>query len=116
MKAVNNFAGLNGFIWWVGEVENTADPLGIGRCQVRIFGWHTDNTSLIPTSSLPWAHPMLSINNSKTQQSLQMKSDKGGGDWVIGFFMDGESGQFPIMMGVLPGFSNQTTLKSGASS
>ena len=25
------------------------------------------------------------------------------GDWVVGFFMDGESGQFPVMMGILPG-------------
>jgi hypothetical protein len=114
MKTVNNFAGLNGFVWWVGEVENIADPLGLYRCQVRIFGWHTDNKALIPTTSLPWAHPMNSINTSNTHQPLQM------GDWVVGFFMDGESGQFPIMMGVLPGFSNTTTPKAtttnGASS
>ena len=58
MKTVNNFAGLNGFVWWVGEVVNNADPLGIGRCQVRIFGWHTDNTSQLPSDDLPWAMPM----------------------------------------------------------
>jgi hypothetical protein len=111
MKAVNNFAGLNGFVWWVGSVENVADPLGIGRCQVRIFGWHTDNTSMIPTTELPWAHPMYSINSSNIHQPLQHS------DWVVGFFMDGESGQFPIMMGVLPGMSNITTPKqAGANS
>lgn len=100
MKAVNNFAGLNGFIWWVGVVENRSDPLGIGRCQVRIFGWHTDNKALIPTTGLPWAHPMNSINTAKQFQPLEL------GDFVVGFFMDGESGQFPIMMGVLPGLSS----------
>jgi hypothetical protein len=94
MKKENNFAGLNGFIWWVGIVENRVDPLGLGRCQVRIFGWYGPE---IKTIDLPWAHPMYPINNSKSFSAPLF------GDWVMGFFMDGESGQFPIMMGVLPG-------------
>jgi hypothetical protein len=94
----NSFAGLNGFIWWVGELEDRIDPLGLGRCKVRIFGWHTDNLAQLPTDSLPWAHPMVPINNSKNWSAPSI------GDWVVGFFMDGESGQFPIMMGVLPGY------------
>jgi len=106
MKTVNNFAGLNGFIWWVGEVENRVDPLALGRCQVRIFGWHTDDKSLIPTKDLPWAHPMNSINTAKQFQPLEI------GDWVVGFFMDGEGGQFPIMMGMLPGFAAANTATS----
>lgn len=94
----NNFIGLNGFIWWVGVVENRAgDELGIGRCQVRIFGWHTDDTSALPTKDLPWATPMLPINAPNTFSKPRM------GDWIVGFFMDGESAQFPIMMGILPG-------------
>jgi hypothetical protein len=92
----NSFAGLNGFIWWVGEVEFRVDPLALGRCKVRIFGWHTDNKAMLSTEQLPWAHPMLPLNNSKSFSSPRV------GDWVVGFFMDGESGQFPIMMGVLP--------------
>jgi hypothetical protein len=95
-KVVNNFAGLNGFIWWVGAVEDFSDPLGIGRCKVRIFGWYGEQGD-IPTSDLPWAHPMLPINNSACFDTPRI------GDWVVGFFMDSESGQFPIMMGVLPG-------------
>ena len=37
-KGVNNhnFAGLNGFVWWMGEIVNRFDELGVGRCQVRI--------------------------------------------------------------------------------
>ena len=102
MKEVNNFAGLNGFVWWVGQIEDRSDPLGLGRCRVRIFGWHTDNKSLIPTESLSWAHPILPLNNSKSFQCPELN------DWVMGFFMDGESGQFPIMMGVIPGISPVT--------
>jgi hypothetical protein len=95
MKVVNNFAGLNGFVWWVGEVENRVDPLGLGRCQVRIFGWYDQGN--IPTKDLPWATPMYPINNSKTFSAPAL------GEWIVGFFMDTEGGQFPIMMGVLPG-------------
>jgi hypothetical protein len=40
---------------------------------------------------------MLPINNSKKSEAPRL------GEWVVGFFMDGESGQFPIMMGILPG-------------
>jgi hypothetical protein len=99
-KVVNNFAGLNGFIWWMGEIRDRADPLGMGRCRVRIFGWYGDE---IQDSDLPWATPMYPINNSKSFMSPAVS------DWVVGFFMDGESGQFPIMMGVIPGISQANT-------
>ena len=94
---MENFIGKDGFIWWVGVVEQRSDPLGLGRCKVRIFGWHTDNTSHLATEDLPWAQPMHPINNSKSFSSPKI------GDWIVGFFMDGMSGQAPIMMGVLPG-------------
>ena len=81
-KMINNFAGLNGFVWWVGEIETRIDPLGLGRCQVRIFGWHTKNEELIPTEDLPWALPIYPINNSKSFSAPMV------GDWVVGFFMD----------------------------
>ena len=99
----NNFLGQSGFTWWVGVIENNADPLGAmaHRCQVRIFGWHTDDKSVLPTSQLPWAQAMLPINGSN---SIDIPAV---GEWVVGFFMDGESGQFPIMMGVLPGLTPQ---------
>lgn len=93
----NSFIGLSKFIWWVGVVEGRDDPLGIGRCQVRIFGWHTDDETALPTEDLPWAHPMLPVNSPNTFSKPKI------GDWLVGFFMDGESGQFPIMMGILPG-------------
>jgi hypothetical protein len=94
---MENFLGKDGFIWWIGVVEERADPLGLGRCKVRIFGWHTDNKSQLPTDELPWAQPMYPINNSKSFSAPKI------GDWIVGFFMDSMSGQAPIMMGVLPG-------------
>ena len=33
----------DGFNWWIGVVENRQDPEKLGRCKVRIFGYHTDS-------------------------------------------------------------------------
>lgn len=90
------FAGLNGFVWWVGVVEDRQDPLKLGRCRVRIVGWHSDNVVDAPTSSLPWAQAMMPLNNPNTYTPKES-------DMVVGFFLDGDNAQQPIMMGVLPG-------------
>lgn len=90
------FAGLNGFIWWIGVVESRQDPLKLGRCKVRIAGWHTDDKMSLPTDSLPWSQAMLPLNNANTYTPKES-------DMVVGFFLDGENGQQPVMMGVLPG-------------
>jgi hypothetical protein len=101
-KVINNFAGLNGFVWWIGVVENrTADPLKLGRCQVRIFGWHTENKKLIPSEDLPWCLPVKPTNNSEFEGTPKE------GDYVVGFFLDSESGQAPVMLGVLPGIKTE---------
>lgn len=89
----NNFAGLNGFVWWIGVVENTFDPLKMGRLRVRIIGWHNEDINLMPTDTLPWAEPLLPLTD--TNKSLDVKE----GDWVMGFFTDGENAQKPIVMG-----------------
>jgi hypothetical protein len=100
MKTVNNFAGLNNFVWWVGEIINRVDDLGLCRYQVRVFGWYGDS---IQDSDLPWAQAMLPTNGSDSFSPMKIH------DWVVGFFMDSEAGQFPIIMGVLPGVSKVNT-------
>lgn len=91
-----DFAGKNGFVWWVGVVEKINDPLKLGRCRVRCAGWHTDNKSLLPTDSLPWAQSSLPPNARDTYPPRE-------GDMVFGFFFDGENAQQPVILGVLPG-------------
>jgi hypothetical protein len=91
-----DFAGKNGFIWFVGVVEAINDPLKLGRCRVRCVGWHTDNKALLPTDSLPWAQVMLPTNNANPYPPRQS-------DMVVGFFSDGNNGQDPIIIGTLPG-------------
>ena len=94
---MQNFIGKDGFIWWLGVIENRDDPLNLGRCQVRCFGWHTPNLSQLPTTNLPWALPMNSGNNSMTAAAPLV------GDYAFGFFSDGMNGQSPYMIGVFPG-------------
>ncbi len=90
-----NFMGMNGFVWWMGVVEDRKDPLKLGRCRVRIFGWHSENKAELPTSALPWSQAMLPLNNTNAYSPKES-------DTVVGFFMDGEDAQHPVMMGVLP--------------
>lgn len=77
-----NFAGLNGFVWWVGVVEDRNDPLKLGRCRVRIFGWHTESINELPTKDLPWAQAMLPLNDANAYSPKEA-------DTVVGFFLDG---------------------------
>lgn len=94
---ISNFIGKDGFTWWLGVVESNQDPLNLGRCQVRIFGWHTGDMQKIPTSNLPWALPMNSPNMSMLAAAPLV------GDYAFGFFSDGISGQSPYMIGIFPG-------------
>ncbi len=94
----NNFLGHDGFIWWIGVVENRKDPLNLGRCQVRIKGLHAKELTSVPTESLPWAQPLFPVNNTFCTPST-LKD----GDMVIGFFMDGDAAQFPIIFGMFHG-------------
>lgn len=96
MSAKKNFIGLEGFIWWIGVVEDRNDPEQLGRVRVRCFGWHTDQKELIPTDALPWAHPVIPVNNPNVYTPKE-------GDMVFGFFIDGNNAQNPAIMGVLPG-------------
>lgn len=94
--AKKNFIGLEGFIWWIGVVEDRNDPEQLGRVRVRCFGWHTEDKVKIPTDTLPWAHPVIPVNSPNAYTPKE-------GDMVFGFFIDGDNAQNPAIMGVLPG-------------
>jgi hypothetical protein len=102
MKLRKDFLGLDGFYWWFGVVESRKDPLGLGRCQVRIFGAHSESLSDIPSEDLPWAQPVHSLNN-------QAFSTPKEGEYVFGFFLDGKYAQSPVMMGIVPGIPQEAT-------
>ena len=94
---MKNFIGQDGFVWWIGIVEDIDDPLTLGRCKVRCFGYHpAKKDGLVPTEDLPWAlaiHPANTPNLYGTPKA---------GDWVFGFFLDSMSAQEPAILGYLP--------------
>jgi murein DD-endopeptidase MepM/ murein hydrolase activator NlpD len=105
----NLFMGKNGFVWWIGVVEDAADPHGLGRCKVRIIGWHNPNQADFPTAALPWAFPIMPINGGSSGGFGWSHSGPKINTRVFGFFADGESGQQPMMLGVLQGNTVQTS-------
>lgn len=90
-----DFAGKNGFIWWIGTIEDRQDPIKLGRCRVRCAGWHSDDKMKLPTVGLPWAFVSLPTNNANPYAPKE-------GDMVYGFFIDGENAQQPVIIGILP--------------
>ena len=80
---------------FTGVIEDVADPLSLGRVRVRAHGYHSTDTAEVSTDSLPWAH--VTYNDSKRM------SVPTNGEWVIGFFLDGDEAQKPIIIGTLPG-------------
>jgi len=80
------------FKFFVGVVEDTYDPLKINRVRVRCVGVHPESRSEVGTADLPWA-PMLSTTANMSAPMLH------NGDWVFGFFMDGEEAQQPVVIG-----------------
>jgi hypothetical protein len=98
-----DWLGINGFIWFVGIVEDRADPLKIGRVRVRCFGWHTEDKTKLPTSTLPWAQVLVPVNSASTSGVGNSPTGLSEGSWVIGFFMDGKRAQTPMILGSFHG-------------
>ena len=110
-----NFAGRDGFHWWIGQVTDpkkgkwdnslekkqaeNGEPIYSHRCRVRIVGYHGCGDEL-PDDKLPMAHILMPPNVSTTGgrgESTQYQ----GGEVVVGFFMDGEDAQQPVIFGTL---------------
>ena len=101
------FQGKDGYVWWNGVVEDRKDPLFLGRCRVRILGWHTSDKTEIPVNSLPWAQVLMPITSASQTGVGESPVGPVEGTWVMGFFRDGELAQEPVMVGTLHGIPEQ---------
>ena len=99
----SNFMGLDGFVWFVGVVEDRNDPDSLGRVRVRCIGFHTEDISALPTTDLPWAHVMHPVTDPCMQGMGNSPSFLVEGSYVIGFFRDAQDKQQPVIIGSLPG-------------
>ena len=105
---MRNFIGRDGFTWFVGVVEDRNDPVKIGRLRVRAFGYHTDKKSEIKTEDLPWAQVVNGVQSSSLNGLGNSPTGIVEGSWVVGFFIDGERAQEPVIIGTLPGIPSES--------
>ena len=104
-----NFIGRDGFRWWIGQVPpNETDFVdqsnggGWGnRVKVRILGYHPYSEIDLPNKDLPWAIVMLGATDGSGAGNKGVSMKIAPGDTVLGFFLDGDNAQQPVVMGVL---------------
>ena len=108
---MKNFMGKDGFVWFVGVVENRTDPKHLGRVRVRCLGYHTEDLNKLPTSDLPWAHVMNPITSATVSGIGTTPLGMVEGSWVVGFFTDGMGAQQPMIIGTLPGVPSSLPTK-----
>lgn len=98
-----NFAGKDGFYWWIGQIETEKGAQtkpNDDRYKVRIVGQHLKDCNAVAYDDLPWAIVMMPATAPRREGNTDFQSVKyKSGDWVIGFFLDGRDGQQPIILG-----------------
>ena len=119
------FLGGN-FSWWVGQVaddsvwrdniiptvhsDKNMNPGWGYRYKVRILGIHDWGEESIASEDLPWAQVMYPITAGGGQGAAYQTPAIRQGNMVMGFFMDQQDQQIPVIMGVLG--NNQQQPKS----
>ena len=105
------------FLWWVGQIadestwqenqldskhKSSEDFVGWGyRYKVRIIGIHDQSEATIPSDQLPWAQVMYPITSGGGQGGSYQTPGLRQGNFVFGFYLDGQDQQVPVIMGVL---------------
>ena len=119
------FVGRDGFYWWIGQIaeesswvdnksgipsETNENTPGFGqRYKVRIMGYHTAVPSELPDDHLPWATVMYPVTSGGGTAATSETANLRQGMFVFGFFLDGEDGQQPVIMGVI-GYNDYTAI------
>ena len=105
-----NFVGKDGFRWWVGQIapanvqgEQLAPKEGTPswgrRLKVRIMGYHPFSKADLEDKDLPWANIMIPSTSGTGGANFAVSIALRPGDVVIGFFLDGETAQQPVILG-----------------
>lgn len=84
-------------------IENNISPKKDGRVQVRIFGIHTDDKSLVKTEDLPWAE-VMQITAFGFSSGVGFSSIPNIGTWVF-VTLDHGNPNMPIIIGAISGNS-----------
>ena len=103
-----NFMGRDGFRWWVGQIPPEGKDYDLqqngggwgNRIKVRILGYHPYSVVELPNKDLPWATILMGTTDGSGAQNRATSVSIAPGDTVFGFFLDGDNGQVPVIMGV----------------
>ena len=106
----SNFLGRDGFRWWIGQIppretwalQWSKKPQAWGnRVRVRIMGYHPQNTTELADKDLPYAIILVPTNNGSGKNGYKKGLRINQGDIVVGFFLDGDDAQLPVIFGVI---------------
>ena len=117
-----NFIGRDGFVWWIGQIAKEkawaqqvqGDGWGV-RYKVRIMGYHPETEAELKDEDLPWAQVMMPPGVGTGGAMIFSSVKFAQGDVVIGFFLDGDNAQVPVIMGSF-GKTKYYAAKPGAES
>lgn len=122
------------FNWWIGQIADDStwrdnilpgkftdrnSVVGWGyRYKVRIIGLHDQDEESLRSEELAWAQVMYPVTAGGGQASASQTPNLRQGNFVFGFFLDGQDQQVPVIMGVLGNnaqtvLSNKTALTGG---
>lgn len=104
----SHFIGRDGFRWWIGQIPEikhwieqvSGDGWG-QRYKVRIIGYHPLDEQSLPNEDLPWAQVMFPVTAGTGAANVSTGTQLQQGDVVIGFFLDGDNAQIPLIIGAL---------------
>lgn len=107
-----NFAGKDGFTWWIGRIAHpkywkTIDTVMSQngdkghRVKVRIIGYDPWDTTELRDEDLRWAEVLSDPNSGNGQMTRGETMSLVGGETAVGFFLDGDEAQQPVIFGLL---------------
>lgn len=101
----NHFIGRDGFLWWIGQIpplESMGKQIEGGgwgnRFRVRILGYHPYSEEELPNEELPWAQCLIPTTAGSGAANVSTGVQLQPGDIVLGFFLDGDSAQIPVIL------------------
>ena len=105
-----DFLGEDGLHWFIGQVTVDANWREFSekygyRAKVRILGRHPKSDE-VKDEELPWAHFLVPPNLGAGKNFGGTSFALQGGETVVGFFLDGDDAQQPVILGGL--FSSQS--------
>lgn len=95
--------GAQGFRWFIARVEDVKDPEKNGRVRIRVISLHSENKGQLPKDNLPWARVLMPVTSPSLNGVGTSPTGIDVDSTVVGFFLDGNECNYPVVMGTLYG-------------